>query len=268
MILILHKITINLTAPIDTLTVHVRSISQDNSGIKYYNGKVVNSKLVELDKLHYPDDEDIDELFTICKSMIRGGISDDKNYIQKNLKSVDNFVHHIKANNIIIDEEFIKLSRLTSGAHIFSFRGKELEEKVKMFKYDNMNSNFSKRVVNMNNKVRRISILLFKKSTNDNLKTKEEKLKQDNFKSNDRKSMQNIKEADYKEVYSLLGELEKKQLRNKIIQTFETNSKQNIEKDKNKEKILNNFNEDFRLYKIHEKIKAKYDNRELKCIKI
>lgn len=270
--IILDKVTISLTAPINALTVYVKSIGQDQ--FKNKNSyKLSKKSLKDLENLSYPDDEDIDELFDICKSMIKGGFSDDNILMKKEtLNIVESTAYHIKANNIIVDEDYIELSGLTSGTHIFSYRGNQALEKMKMLKYDDSHKQFTKRITKVQEKVRRITSSMYKKTISINIKNTNNKL-DDNENANlisNWKSKQKISEAAKKSCINILSELEKKHFRFNEIRDKEKNKinrKETNVKEKKKDIEENKEKPSLTLLQIHDKIKAKYNNKEFKIIK-
>lgn len=118
------KISKDLTLPIQDLIFHVTNIgltqelNNQTSTIEY---------LRDLDQIRYKDDDVINDMFEICKDLIKGGfILKDKNKKLDNFKESNfifciNNVSCIKTNNLKIDEVFIDRDYNEHVKNVFNF---------------------------------------------------------------------------------------------------------------------------------------------------
>jgi len=156
---LLLRETNKLTTPINNLIQKVTSIGKDeptgtnktdpSSSKKEPNGKNGEDTLEDL---AYDDDQDIDDLFKICASLIRGGFSEEPKNLSVHYKYISNAynnISYIKSNNLIIQEELIDQKNLTQTSTIFNYNGDNKSPKaflrnswlgspLKLFKNDSM----------------------------------------------------------------------------------------------------------------------------------
>jgi hypothetical protein len=124
-VFIIFQFTYKLSQPISDLTNFVKSIQsvKDKSTI-----------MKTLKNINYPDDQDIDQFFQICKSLIEGGLKTDnmneaKKEIQINLINSYNNICYTKTNNLVVIEDQISHKLET----IFSYTCTSLDESLQSF---------------------------------------------------------------------------------------------------------------------------------------
>lgn len=259
-IFVVNNVTHSLTDPIDTLTKHIKSIGQDNN--ESSNKK---KKDDDLENINFEHDDDINDFFTICKNIIRGGLAKESSESNKKNFHSEN-VWHIKQNNIILDEEFIENTGLTSGTHIFSYKGNQLEERMKMLKSDFVyHSSIRKSLKKMNSKARKVTFHEFKKGTFNNIKLNHNKKEIDIYLSNYWTKKQNKKDDLLHEISEIINKLEFKNIKNTVEKTVEKDILERegkIKPDTKKNEVLT-----INLYEIHNKVFQNMKCKELKSIK-
>jgi hypothetical protein len=128
------KTTRAITGPINDLISHVTNIGQDLKSEENSEKirKSINLPKLKLDEINYPEDKDINDLFQICKSLIKGGFNNEvsDNYLTNAPVDGYNNIAYIKSNNIIIQEDYIE-SSVSTHQSIFSYGRDSLEEKRK-----------------------------------------------------------------------------------------------------------------------------------------
>ena len=113
---LLIKVSNSLTKPIINLT---KCILDLNSG----DADNIEKRKQRLDKINYPDDTTINELFKVCKTLIKGGFSQDNDFAEKNKTLIknDDITKIVKNNNLIIQERFIYNDSTFESADIFNY---------------------------------------------------------------------------------------------------------------------------------------------------
>ncbi len=121
----LFQVTRNITGPINKISEIVTSLGRES------NQEEGISKLSD-ENFTYSDDKDINELFLICKKIIKGGFSDD--HINTNTINNEslyyigfshNHISYVKTNNLIIDEVKIEEATNASALAILNYVKKE-----------------------------------------------------------------------------------------------------------------------------------------------
>jgi len=134
MILLLSRLAANISTPIKKLLNAINSIGRNKQDPKQdVEGGVFDS----IDDIGYPHDKDINDMFQICKTIIKGGFSqaqkaeNDDHYLDNLNKQISylshayNNVSYIKTNNFIIEEDILEKA-CSNQSSIFSFN---LDEK-------------------------------------------------------------------------------------------------------------------------------------------
>jgi hypothetical protein len=122
---VLFQVTRNITGPINKISEIVTSLGRES------NHEEGISKLSD-ENFTYSDDKDINELFLICKKIIKGGFSDD--HINTNMNNNENLyyigsshnhISYVKTNNLIIDEAKIEEATNASALAILNYVKKD-----------------------------------------------------------------------------------------------------------------------------------------------
>lgn len=109
-----------LTEPVDMLLIHVSNTGKDEGEIDID----INNKKIKMDNLSYIYDVNINELFQICKNMIKGGLESINNYGYNKVKKLtNNSVYDNKFNNLIIDYNYLIKKGASSYELIFKYEG-------------------------------------------------------------------------------------------------------------------------------------------------
>ena len=131
---LLYTVTINLSTPIKKLIELIVYMGNDDT-------EKIN---MELEKINYPDDNEIDDFFKLCKNLVKGGFKKEiVNQVNMKFLSLAQFnISFVKINNIIIDETL--LNKVYSNDFlIFNYPSqKELEEKAKTHVMIELQKNF------------------------------------------------------------------------------------------------------------------------------
>ena len=121
-ILMLYRFSSNISHPIQKLVEQVSSIGRQEKSIQTQS----ENKLTEI-KFEY--DKDINDLFLMCKALIKGGFTDDKESSNNKriirYKAVGNAYNNIsliKTNNLIIKEDKIKKFVSSTETKVFEFK--------------------------------------------------------------------------------------------------------------------------------------------------
>ena len=117
--IILSNITSSITEPINKLIQMVISMGQTNRS---------DEDLLSIDNIEFPEDHDIDDLFKLCKNLVKGGFNQENIKIHNlNLYSkVLNNISYIKTNNVIIDHDKIENSFKMSSFSVFNYTSKNI----------------------------------------------------------------------------------------------------------------------------------------------
>ena len=129
-ILILTRLASNISSPIKKLVNAINSIGSNKQESKLSNSQ--NEGVFDsIDDISYPQDKDINDMFQICKTLIKGAFNQTKqaesdSYIDKldkqykYLSHAYNNISYIKSNNFIIEEDILEKA-CDNQSSIFSF---------------------------------------------------------------------------------------------------------------------------------------------------
>jgi hypothetical protein len=135
-IIIVWKVTKDITRPIDRLIEEVTKLGggvtnndEEKGSDQKREDEAITTYPKEYDEeITYPDDEDINEMFKICESLIKGGFSEYSNNTnitkredEANLLLSYNNIAFVKTNDLIILEDFIEY-HATNNKSIFSWK--------------------------------------------------------------------------------------------------------------------------------------------------
>lgn len=127
-LLLLMKTTNLITKPIVELTKIILDI---NSG----ETSNLDKKKQKLEKMRYNYDSNINELFKMCKNLIKGGFSDNRESDKKteylDLIEKDYSTRIVKSNNYIIQENLIIKTEMKQAASIFTYNVKGNDDNQK-----------------------------------------------------------------------------------------------------------------------------------------
>ena len=132
----LYSVVDTISSPIRKLIKNI-SLSQEN----------FNNNDIDLEKIYYREDKDINDLFQLCQKLIVGGFRKKNNFKKKNTLNVYNNISIVKTNNMIINEKDIIIQKNRKYNEIFEKKN-ELEisednfkdEIYHQYKNDNLNS--------------------------------------------------------------------------------------------------------------------------------
>jgi hypothetical protein len=132
--IILVRTTYKISSPINSLIHYVTcSFGESQSA----GGPTADKKLT-IDNIEFKDDSDINELFQICRSLIKGGFSEEVVLSSGNSNvNAYNNISFVKTNNLIIQEDIIE-SKTEDANNLFRYKmtddeqGKLLEEEKKL----------------------------------------------------------------------------------------------------------------------------------------
>jgi hypothetical protein len=147
MIFIMNKVSKDLTTPIENLIEHIKNIG--NMSDSNLNSKLeentkdldkINCKddkdFKNLDKINYKDDKDINDMFTLCKDLIKGGfriVNNRKKEKQRiNFINSWNTISKIKTNNLKLNENKIEEDYNKSVKNVMNFKSSRLVEKSRI----------------------------------------------------------------------------------------------------------------------------------------
>ncbi len=131
----MNKVSKDLTTPIENLIKQIKNIgnmTEINSNSKY------EENIKDLDKINYKDDKDINDMFTLCKDLIKGGFKIVSN--RKKEKERINFINSwntiskIKTNNLKLNESKIEEDYNKSVKNVMNFKSSRLVEKNRVEK--------------------------------------------------------------------------------------------------------------------------------------
>ncbi len=94
-----------------------------------------NNDGLNLEKIYYKEDKDINDLFQLCQRLIIGGFKKKTNSKKQNKLNVYNNISKVKTNNMIINENYIALQRNQKYNKIFE-KGNESAVEGDEFKND------------------------------------------------------------------------------------------------------------------------------------
>jgi len=134
-IIIVWKVTKDITRPIDRLIEEVTKLGggvtnndeEKENDVKTEDEAIPTNQKGYDEEITYPDDEDINEMFKICESLIKGGFTEysntniTKKEDEANLLLSYNNIAFVKSNDLIILEDFIEY-HATNNKSIFSWK--------------------------------------------------------------------------------------------------------------------------------------------------
>ena len=134
---------------------------------------------VNIEKIYYKEDKDINELFQLCQKLIIGGFKKKTNTKKQNKLNVYNNISKVKTNNMIINENDIIVQRNQKYNEIFE-KGNESKKKRDKFKDDlyhhYKNNDLESKIQNYENiKIKKITVE--KKEEIENIKTQDNEYK-------------------------------------------------------------------------------------------
>ena len=138
-----------------------------------------NNDGLNLEKIYYKEDKDINDLFQLCQRLIIGGFKKKANSKKQNKLNVYNNISKVKTNNMIINENYIALQRNQKYNKIFE-KGNESAVEGDEFKNDIFhhykNNELEIKMKNYENAKNKI-LSVEKKEEFENLKTKNNEYK-------------------------------------------------------------------------------------------
>ena len=138
-----------------------------------------NNDGLNLEKIYYKEDKDINDLFQLCQRLIIGGFKKKTNSKKQNKLNVYNNISKVKTNNMIINENYIALQRNQKYNKIFE-KGNESAVEGDEFKNDIFhhykNNELEIKMKNYENAKNKI-LSVEKKEELENLKTKNSEYK-------------------------------------------------------------------------------------------
>ncbi len=156
-----------------------KAIKNRRTSTKNQNSKIEAKK--NLDNINYPDDKDINDLFQICKSLIKGGFSNDNANVSQGLKNKQktmeiicnayNNIAYVKSNNLIIQEDIIENSTVNEG-NLFTWK-KVTKEEIKLEENKSLDK-IEDEEMDIKNKLEQnqLRVNVYKKDSNNAHKTK------------------------------------------------------------------------------------------------
>jgi hypothetical protein len=158
-IILQYKITYRISKPINYLVKQVTALGEDTQRENNQEVTLETSSIKtknSLNLLSFPYDKDIDDLFTICKMLIKGGLVDESHHHGSNsqnrckkLKMINfayNNISIIKTNNLIIKEDKISNKTSKTELQIFHYKAKSndhLDEKNSQEDESRVNNSFN-----------------------------------------------------------------------------------------------------------------------------
>lgn len=127
--------------------------NNNNSNSPANMGNSKSQKKLSLENINFPDDSTINDFFSTCKNLIKGGFNEDKQFKNNNFKyndlfDMENFNKLVKFNNYIIQDNLILNSFSNKAASIFTYIDNRIQSKnqndyIHMINFSSLSNNNS-----------------------------------------------------------------------------------------------------------------------------